>query len=176
MATATKSKPEPKPAPEPITFDAIAHKRMVDRLTQYREFVTRQATGDTLKPAEMESLADLLDLIGLPQYAFDRDIEAVRRQRHAQGKYQAAVDAVPEHKANAERLAAEVETLKQRLDVAREEQRRAIAGTNKPAAYSQTLVMLANDHPHILAEINQAARLRVEELDRRKRSLNGGVE
>jgi hypothetical protein len=52
-----------------------------------------------------------------------------------------------------------------------EEHRRAMAGANKPTAYAQTLVLLAHEHPHLLADIDTAARLRVEELDRGKRSL-----
>ena len=175
MATATKMKAEPKPAAQPITFDEIAHKRMSDRLRQYREFVSRQATGETLNADEMGAVADVLDLIGLPAFAFSRDIEAMQRFRHSQDKHRAAVEAVPEHHANAMRLAAEVEAMKAKLDHLREEHRRALAGTNKPTAYGQTLAALAHEHPHLLADIDTAARLRVEELDRRKRSLVGGA-
>ena len=175
MATATRTKSEPKPAAQPITFDEIAHKRMSDRLRQYREFVARQSTGETLNADEMGAVADVLDLIGLPAFAFSRDIEAMQRYRHSQEKHRNAVEAVPEHHANAMRLAAEVEAMKAKLDHLREEHQRALAGTNKPTAYGQTLAALAHEHPHLLADIDTAARLRVEELDRRKRSLVGGA-
>ena len=175
MATATRTKSEPKPAPEPITFDEIAHKRMSDRLRQYREFVSRQASGETLNADEMGAVADVLDLIGLPAFAFSRDIEALQRCRRSQEKHRAAVEAVPEHRANATRLAAEVEVAKKKLEQLREEHRRAESGVSKPTAYAHTVQVMAHEFPHLLADLDLAARLRVEELDRRKRSLVGGA-
>ena len=175
MATATKSKSATKPAPLPVTFDEIAAKRMAERLEKYRTFVSRQAAGETLGVADMETVADLLDQIGLPAYAFSRDIEATERHHHATAKYQAAVEAAPEHKANAKRLEAEVEKAKRQLAALVEEHRLALAKSNKPGAYGQTLALLANDHPHLFAPLTDATRLRVEELDRRKRSTIGGV-
>lgn len=173
MAPATKAKPEP--APQPISFDEIAHKRMAERITTYRELVGRHSTGQTLTTGEMETIADLLDLLGLPQYAFTRDAEAMQRFALVQAKTVAAVEAVPENKARAAELAAKVEETRRQLQALQEQHRIAVTKTTKPTAYEHTLAQLASEHPTVLADIATATRLRCEELDRRKRATIGGA-
>lgn len=173
MAPATKAKPEP--APQPISFDEIAHKRMAERITTYRELVGRHAAGQTLSTGEMETIADLLDLLGLPQYAFTRDVAAMQRHTIVQAKTQAAVEAVPENKVKAIELAAKIEETRKQLQTMQEQHRIALAKSNKPAAYGHTLAQLASEHPTVLADIATATRLRCEELDRRKRATVGGA-
>ena len=173
MTTATaKRKPE---AIEtlPVTFDEIARRKMRERVEAYREIVTRRADGKTISVDDMEKAGDLLDHLGLPNFAFDRDTEAVVKFRAAAAKMQAAVDAVPAAKQRAEELAAEIEAQRQRLVALREEHRLAVARISKPQAYSGSLAMLQNDHPVVLADLDVAVRFRVQELDRRK--LGGGA-
>jgi hypothetical protein len=168
MTTATaKRKPEAI-EPLPVTFDEIARRKMRERIVAYREIVTRRADGKTITVTDMEQLADLLDHLGLPGFAFERDAEAVLRFRAAAAKMQAAVDAVPAAKQRAEELAAEIEAQRQRLVALREEHRLAVAKGNKPQAYTASVVTLENEHPVVLAELDEAVRVRLAELDRRK--------
>lgn len=158
-----------KPAPEPMTFAEIAHKRLRERIMQYRDLVQRHANGGTLGMAEMEAAADLMEQIGLPQYTFERDADAMRRFTLVQAKVQAAADAAPEHKARAAELGEKIDAMKKQLAAMQEEHRLAVVKANKPGTYAHTLNQLASEHPTVIADIDTAVRLRSEELDRRKR-------
>jgi uncharacterized protein YggE len=170
MTTATaKRKPEAiEPQALPVTFDEIARRKMRERIVAYREIVTRRADGKTITVSDMEQAGDLLDHLGLPGFAFERDTEAVLRFRAAAAKMQAAVDAVPAAKQRAEELAAEIEAQRQRLVALREEHRLAVAKANKPQAYVASVVTLENEHATVLGDLDVAVRLRLAELDRRK--------
>ena len=169
MATATKSKPATQPA-QPVTFEEINRRKMRERVEAYREIVTRYATGETMTVADMEQAAELLDQLGLPQYAFDRDADAVRRFNATRAKYDTAVEAADPSRQRAEALTVEIDVLRKKLEALREEQRIMGSRAGKPAAYGQTLSQLKHDHPHVLADLDTATKLRIEELDRRKRS------
>jgi sulfur carrier protein ThiS len=156
----------------PVTFDEIAKRKVRERIEAYREIVTRRADGKPMAVADMEKAGDLLDHLGLPGYAFERDTEAVLKFRAAAAKLQGAVDAVPPAKQRAEELGAEIEVLRQKLVALREDHRLTVAKIGKPTAYSASVAMLQNDHPNVLADLDVAVRLRLEELDRRK---NGGA-
>lgn len=164
-----------KPAPEPMTFAEIAHKRLRERITQYRDLVHRHANGEQLGVAEMEAAADLMEQIGLPQYTFDRDADAMRRYTLVQAKVQAAADAAPAFKARAAELAAEIDVARKKLAAMQEEHRIAVSKSTKPGAYAHSLNQLASEHPTVLADLDTAVRLRGEELDRRKRATVGGA-
>ncbi len=169
MKAATKAKSAPATEPAvPITFEEINQRRVRERIEAYREIVTRRATGVMLTVEDMERAGELLDLLGLPAYAFDRDTDAIIRHRQITAKMQSAEDAVATHRARAAEVSAEIEATRARLEVLREEHRRALAGVGKPGAYSNSVVMMENEHPHVLGDLDLAVRLRIEELDRRK--------
>jgi hypothetical protein len=172
MARATK---QPEPAAEPVTFDEIAKRRTRERLEAYRELVRRHADGETMTVEQMEKVLELLDQLGLPQYAHERDVQAMQRFKMAHEKYRAAVEAQPAHAIRATELAAEVEATQKKLVALREELHLANAKRNKPAAYGQTIKQMESEHPHVLAPLDLAVRLRTEELDRRKRATVGGA-
>jgi hypothetical protein len=46
---------------------------------------------------------------------------------------------------------------------------------DQSAAYGQTIKQMESEHPHVLADLDLAVRLRTEELDRRKRATVGGA-
>ncbi len=168
MTTATAKKRAEAIEALPVTFDEIARRKMRERIVAYREIVTRRADGKTISVTDMEQAGDLLDHLGLPGFAFERDTEAVLRFRAAAAKMQAAVDAVPAAKQRAEELAAEIEVQRQRLVALREEHRLAVARVGKPSAYTASVAMLQNDHPVVLGDLDVAVRFRLAELDRRK--------
>lgn len=168
MTTATAKKKPEAIEPLPVTFSEIAARKMRERVEAYREIVTRRADGKTITVTDMEKAGDLLDHLGLPGFAFDRDTEALLKFRAAAAKMQAAVNAVPAAKQRAEELTAEIEVQRQRLVALREEHRLAVAKLGKPQAYSASVAMLQNDHPVVLGDIDAAVRFRLAELDRRK--------
>ena len=172
MATATKSKraeaaTEAAPA-VPVTFAAINARKVRERIESYREIVTRYAAGSTMTVEDMERAAELLEHLGLPQYAFTRDAEALQRAKVTGGKLQAALDGQPANAQRAADLAVEIEALRKKLEMLREEHRRASAAAGKGGAYDHTLRQLAAEHPTVLADLDTAVRYRIEELDRRK--------
>jgi len=152
----------------PVSFSEIAARKLRGRIVAYREIVTRRADGKTITVSDIEKAGELLDLLGLPGFAFDRDAEAVLKFRAAAAKLQAAVDAVPAAKQRAEELTAEIEVQRQRLVALREEHRLAVAKSHKPQAYTASVVTLENEHPTVLADLDVAVRVRLAELDRRK--------
>ena len=168
MTTATAKKKPEAIEPLAVSFSEIAARKMRERVEAYREIVTRRADGKTITVTDIEKAGELLDLLGLPGFAFDRDTEAVLKFRAAAAKLQAAVDAVPAARQRAEELAAEIEVQRQRLVALREEHRLAVAKANKPQAYVSSVAMLQNDHPVVLGDLDVAVRFRLAELDRRK--------
>jgi len=170
MATAMKTKPVEAAPAVPITFAEINARKVRERIEAYRGIVGRHAAGEMLTVEAMEQAAELLDQLGLPQYAFTRDAEAMQRAKATGSKLQAALDGQPANAARAADLTVEIETLRKKLEMLREEHRRASAGASKGTAYDQTLRQLAHDHPHVLADLDTAVRLRIEELDRRKQT------
>jgi len=179
MSTGTKSKAakaevEPVATLAPISFDEIARKRLAGWITAYRELVHRHAAGEMLNEAELEKAAELLDHLGLPAFAFDRDAAAVQSHDRAKAKWQSAVDRVPECQSRSEELAIEIAALRAKVAQLSEEARKATAGIGKPSAYLATLAQLAHDHPHVLADVDEAVAHRKEELDRRRR-IGGAV-
>jgi len=172
MATATKSKraeaaTEAAPA-VPVTFAAINARKVRERIESYREIVGRYAAGNTMTVEDMERAAELLEHLGLPQYAFTRDAEALQRAKVTGGKLQAAIDGQPANAQRAADLAVEIEALRKKLETLREEHRRASAAAGKGGAYDHTLRQLAVEHPTVLADLDTAVQHRIEELDRRK--------
>jgi hypothetical protein len=169
MATATKSKATaPAESALPVTFAEINARKVRERIEGYREIVGRQAAGEMLSVADMERAAELLEQLGLPQYAFTRDAEAMQRAKATGDKLQAAIDAQPANAKRAADLAVEIEALRRKLEMLREEHRQANAKATKGSAYEHSLRQLAAEHPHVLADLDTAVRLRIEELDRRK--------
>jgi len=168
MATATKTKTATAEAAPPVTFAEINARKVRERLEAYREIVGRHAAGETLTVADMERAAELLDQLGLPQYAWDRDVDAMRRAKVTGDKLQAALDGQPANAQRAADLAVEIEALRRKLEMLREEHRKASIAASKGTAYAHTMQQLRHDHPHVLADLDTAVQIRIEELDRRK--------
>ncbi len=164
-ATKTRTKFEDTPPP---TFDSIARKKMRERTTAYRAFLKQQAEGEQLTESDLGQVADLLEGMGLPDFAWTRDCEATQRFNVTNAKYRAALDAEPANRERAIELAKEVEALQGKLRMLQEELRRTQSAAGKSAAYGQALAQLQNDHPQALGDIDAAVTLRLEELNRRK--------
>ena len=170
MTTATKAW---VPAPPPMSFEEIAHRKVRDHLKAYRQIVEKHAAGELVSGDEMEAAAQSLDHLGLPGYTFARDVEALHRHKATTKKHDAAVVAEPEHTARAAELAVEIDAVRAKYQKLREEHRLASSHSSQPALFRQTLEQLQLDHPHVLADLDIATQLRIEELDRRRR-IGGG--
>lgn len=169
--TATrKSKPESEAPAVPITFDEINRRKVRERVEAYREIVGKHVMGGTLTVSDMEQAAELLEQLGLPQYTFDRNVDAVRRFKVTREKHDAAADAAPGHAERAEKLAAEIKVMEGRLHAMREEHRIASNRIGKASAYITSMAQMQHDHPIVLADLETAVRIRIEELDRRKQA------
>jgi len=169
MATATKTKAAAPAEPAvPITFEEINRRKVQERLTAYREIVQRHADGEAITVPDMERAGELLEQLGLPQYTFERDVQAIQRAAVSKAKWQAAVEAQPANAKRAAELAVEIEATRKKWEMLREEHRKASSGATKAGAYDNSLRQLAAEHPHVLGDLDTAVRLRIEELDRRK--------
>lgn len=166
MTTKTRKTSEPTPPP---TFADIARKKIRAHLETYRALLRRHADGELLSEDDLSTVADTLEALGLPDWCWPRDLEALGRHAVVQAKFKAAVDAEPANRDRAVELTSEIESLQAKLLAKREELRRAQAGATKSTTYAQTLSQLAVEHPHVLGDIDTAVTLRLEELNRRKR-------
>lgn len=164
-ATATK---KTQPIAPPVSFAEIAERKMRERIEAYRALVQRHATGEVLEAQDYERAAELLEQLHLPDYAFSRDVEAVQRQSRTHRKWVAASESEPINRERAKQLADEVQTLTVKLRALNEQLRIANGAAGKVTAYAHTLTQLAVDHPHLFADIDSAARLRSEEINRRR--------
>jgi len=169
MTTDTKTRR--KASAEPLTLEQIAERKMRDRLTAYRELVTRAAAGEQLPEADLDTAVDLLDALGLPHYALRRDIQA-------QTEYDAASKAQDEARArrpaNEKRLLEIAERLKT-LDaevVALKSERHALGvmADHTLGAYMTRRHELEAGHPHVLLSLEDAVRFRLEQQQRKRMS------
>jgi hypothetical protein len=168
MATAMKSKAAPAAPVLPTTFAEINARRVGERIETYRGIVERHANGKPMTVTDMEQAGELLEQLGLPQYAFERDVEAMQRANVTRAKLAAAIEAQPAAAARASELAGEIEAMRKKLETLREEHRQMLARSIKGNSYEHSLRQLGSEHPHVLANLDVAVRLRIEELDRRK--------
>lgn len=166
MTTTKTRKIEPS---SPPTLDGVARQKMRAHISTYRALLKRQAKGDTLTMEDLSTVTDTLEALGLPDWVWPRDLEALGHHAAVRAKFQAAADAEPANRDKAAALTKEVESLRVTLEAKREELRRAQAGSNKSIAYAHTLAQLATEHPHVLADEEAAVQLRLDELNRRKR-------
>jgi len=169
MTTTKTRKTEPSPPP---TLDGVARKKLRARLEEYRSLLAQQAAGDELTEADLIRVAEILESLGLPDFAWTRDVEAVQRHAAVKAKFRTAVDAEPANRDRSVEVARELEALQAKLLALREELRRAQAGTIKSTTYAQSMAQIEAEHPHAVGDIETAVTLRLEELNRRK---HGGM-
>ena len=166
MARATK---QPEPAAEPVTVEMIATKRLRERIEAYRALVARHAAGEMLTVDDMERVSELLEQIGLPDFAFARDADALNRHAKAHGKWTAFVADEPRQRERGKEVMAEIKATTERLNLLRTEAHRIeIVTGSKITAYRTSMIQLAAEHPHVLGSIDEAVRLRGEALARRR--------
>lgn len=169
MTTDTKTRR--KATAEPVTLEQIAKRKMRDRLTAYRELVTRAAAGEQLPEVDLDKAVDLLDSLGLPHYALQRDIQA-RTEFDAASKAQD--EARARRPANDKRLleiAERLKTLDAELTALKSERHAlGVVADNSLAAVMARRHELEAGHPHVLLPLEDAVRFRLEQQQRKRMS------
>lgn len=158
-------------ATPPVSFGELKTRQTRDRVHRYRTLLGRHARGENLSEPELFEVSDLLEQLGLPDTAWSTDLEAIHRFTIAEAKYKTAVDAVPEYRERAQKLAVEVEQIRKKLATVAEEQRIAAAKVGKPSAYQMTLEQLQRDYPTALASLDVATAKRLDVLNSRREAV-----
>jgi predicted nucleic acid-binding Zn-ribbon protein len=162
MTTATK-KPAATPA-APVSIQDAAAKRMQERITAYRKAVEDAAAGKSMSAETVEAVLEHLDAMGLPDFAWQRDVEAVRQM----GRLAVEVEAFDaERPGRAQRIAKLLEEIKrceQSLKDARAEHYNLTHTAEMQ--YVDRLRRqneLVAGHPHVFATVENAAAMRLAE-------------
>lgn len=162
-ATMTK---RPK-ADEPTTFAEIAGKRMRDRIEQYRASVQRAAAGEQLHGEELAQVLEALTYMGLPEYAWDRDVAAQRDYTAADKALAAALEKKPAGDARLADIVARIKEIEAELKVLQAE--RNVLANVEPmvrVGQMQRVNELHVNHPHLFLDVADAARMRQEAKDK----------
>lgn len=166
--TTTKTKTRKAEPEAPPTFADIARRKMADRITTYRQLVKRQADGETLDEADLNSVTETLEALGLPDYSWSLHVEAVKRHAVAMEKLRTVEAAAPANRQRSLELGKEIDALQAKLRTMLEERRKVEAAANKPGAYGHTVAQLEVEHALVLADMDTAVSLRMEELNKRR--------
>lgn len=173
--TPTRKRKAPE---EPMTFEQIAERKLTERLTAYRSLVARAASGEQLPEADLEQATELLLFLGLPDFAWRRDIVG---KADFDAATKAEADARSQRPGNAKRLediTARLKTLEAESAALRAERHRidGMADNSLVAAMSRQNE-LKSLHPHVLLPLEDALRFRLEQQQRRRSGpmSQGGV-
>jgi len=77
----------PKTAPPPPTFAELSLERLETMMLEYRDLVSKAASGWTLAKVDRRRAVQVLHRVGLQSWVFDRDIAAARAMWEAQTDY-----------------------------------------------------------------------------------------
>lgn len=162
MATATATgKGKAKAAP--VTFDDIARDKMRDTMTEYRGLVARAANDERLTADELARVLDLLTYMGLPDFAWDRDIKAQRDHTDNAAREAEARRMLPEAEARAAKSTERIKALEEELRKVREQHYRDVDVLPRTlTGYGRRLNELAALNPHLFVNIDDAVRLRID--------------
>lgn len=158
----------PKLKTPPPTLEEVAERKVRERLTAYREFVSRAASGEQLLEADFDAVSDLLDRLGLAPFTFKRDVQA---QTEYAATLKAEGEARAKRPAEGERLKALNDRLKALEDEAAtlraERHRLGPVTDNLLVFYGSRRRELEAEHPHALAPLEEAVRFRLEQQRKR---------
>jgi hypothetical protein len=155
---------ERKPKAAPPTMEEIQERKTRERITAYRELVARAASGDRLNDADMEQASELLEALGLPPFAWARDVEGRREHDAVAAEELRLRDAEPARRAREAELNERITTLEAELKTLTLEQRNVVLGDQgRVLNVMRRLNELRMLHPHVLADIEQAVSWRMEQ-------------
>jgi hypothetical protein len=162
MTTATATA-KGKAKATPVTFDDIARDKMRETIIEYRGLVARAANDERLTADELARVLDLLTYLGLPDFAWDRDIAAKRDHDNNAAREAEARKRMPEAEARAAKSTERIKALEEELRKVREQHYRDVDVLPRTLiGYGQRLNELAALNPHVFANIDDAVRLRID--------------
>lgn len=148
---------------EPLTMEQVQERKTRERITAYRELVARAAAGEQLPDDDLTTASDLLDALGLPPYAWARDVAGKREDDAValdEARYREAEPARQQREAD---LGAKVAALESELKTLRQELRNVTTG--EPMRLMNVLRRrneLRANHPHVLGDLEQAVGFRLQ--------------
>ncbi len=149
-------------APAP-TFAEIAAKRMRETVAKYREHVRRAASGERMDAEQLGQVLELLAFMHLPEFAWERDVQAHRDYVTASKAAAECQLKRPASEARMQEVTARIKQVEAELKALRAEH--YTLGQVEPmtrVAHGQRINELELNHPHVFADIDAAARLRSE--------------
>ena len=162
MATATKARKAKNEEPA-MTLDEAVENLLRENLELYREYVARGARGEQLYGDELARIEATLTELGLPHYAWERDLQATKKHGVLTAELAKLDEAQPAAEAEAKQLAAEIPQIERRLNEARgrlNELQKVRPATQ--IGLAQRLQELRVNHPHLFHSIAKAVELKME--------------
>lgn len=168
MTTATAKRAKQ----EPMSLEEAAAAKMRETLQQYRDRVVEAADGKAFYAAQLEIVDTLLSELGLPRYAWQRDVDALKHHRQLMADVTALEATRQDDADEAAVLNAEIKALECRRNQARG--RLHELTTVRPqtiAAVYQRLHELEANHPHTLGDIGKAVEIKMAAQQRKAERL-----
>ena len=162
MATATKARKAKNEEPA-MTLDEAVENRLRENLELYREYVARGARGEQLYGDELARIEATLTELGLPHFAWERDLQATKKHGVLTTELAKLDEAQPAAEAEAKQLAAEIPQIQRRLNEARgrlNELQKVRPATQ--IGLAQRLQELKVSHPHLFHTVGKAIEIRME--------------
>jgi len=111
--TATAKKPR---RTEPVSFEQLAEQKLRSTLEEYRAAVERQAGGEELAAPELDRVAELLEVLRLPEISWAHHVQAVRELNDARAERRKIEAVLEAEAAEGRELAQEIPRLQKRLE------------------------------------------------------------
>lgn len=144
-------------------LDRQATERLTKSLEAYRHRVESVADGKALTARQVDEVAGLLEELGLPRFAFDRDVQAVQKYHSLEANLAEIESAEDDERLEAEALEKEIANIRRRLGEAtgRLHEIRSVRPMTR-AGLATRLGELESLHPHVLMPVEKAVRIRMQ--------------
>jgi predicted nucleic acid-binding Zn-ribbon protein len=144
------------------TIEEATAERLTEQLTAYRGFVERAADGEQIFGDELNRVVTLLEHLGLPGFAWDRDVEAVRQSRSLDKQLAEVLMQEPAERQEAEALTKEIEQIQRRLGEAKARLHQITHSRGSlQAGLRQRQAELDINHPHLFRTVAAAVEMRM---------------
>ena len=158
-ATASSSKTSAPADMEQLELDALR-----ESLGEYRTAVADAADGKQHDASEMNVIRAAMRDIGIPAYAWARDIEARRKMRSLNASLDELLEAQGKRDLESQQLDGEIRQLKRRLAEANARRHELVTVAPMTISNLSTRIgQLRHEHPHQFFSIDDVVRHRVAE-------------
>jgi hypothetical protein len=152
---------------EQMTMAQRAELRMQEALEAYRAIVTRSANGAELENAALDDAAELLERLSLPSYCLERDTKAQQDYDATSLAEIKAKALLPEAEQRAPATVKRIQELEKELEQLRQQLHQDVHSLPRRVAdHGRRRHELAAFHPHLFLPVADAARLRLQALDK----------